>query len=150
MAYARLRAATTADSDGWIHHPTLGAPNCEFTEDLAEHLGPHLGSFLKATIGNATEFIIASVALESSLTDAVRGSSTLVNLLMGLGLAMFLGGLCFKEQTFQPEPRLDAGSDRHRSGDADRPCTPPLIGSCRTRWTRSPKSLRPCCWRSRA
>jgi Ca2+:H+ antiporter len=77
------------------------------TEDLAEHLGPHLGSFLNATFGNATELIIASVALKSGLAEVVRGSlagAALVNLLMGLGLAMFLGGLRFKEQTFRPEP----------------------------------------------
>lgn len=75
------------------------------TEEIAVVLGPSLGGLLNATFGNATELIIGIVALKAGLLDVVKASITgsiMGNLLLVMGLSMLLGGLRFKEQTFQP------------------------------------------------
>lgn len=75
------------------------------TEEIAIVLGPSWGGLLNATFGNATELIIAVVALNKGLVDVVKASlagSIIGNLLLVLGLSVFLGGLKYKEQTFQP------------------------------------------------
>jgi Ca2+:H+ antiporter len=75
------------------------------TEEIAVVLGPSWGGLLNATFGNATELIIAIVALNKGLIEVVKASLTgsiIGNLLLVMGLSMFLGGLKFKEQTFQP------------------------------------------------
>lgn len=75
------------------------------TEEIAVVLGPSWGGLLNATFGNATELIIALVALNAGLIEVVKASLTgsiIGNLLLVMGLSMFLGGLKFKEQTFQP------------------------------------------------
>jgi Ca2+:H+ antiporter len=74
------------------------------TEEIAVVVGPTLGGLLNATFGNATELIIALVALNAGLIDVVKASITgsiISNLLLVMGLSMFLGGLRYKEQTFQ-------------------------------------------------
>ncbi len=73
------------------------------TEELALITGPTIGGLLNALFGNATELIIAIVALKSGLIDIVKASITgsiLANTLLVLGLSMFVGGLRYKEQTF--------------------------------------------------
>jgi Ca2+:H+ antiporter len=84
------------------------------TEELAVVLGPSLGGLLNATFGNATELIIALVALNAGLVDVVKASLTgsiIGNLLLVMGLSMFLGGLRYKEQEFQPVvARVNASS----------------------------------------
>jgi Ca2+:H+ antiporter len=84
------------------------------TEEIAVVTGPTLGGLLNATFGNATELIIALVALKAGLVNVVKASLTgsiIGNLLLVMGLSMFLGGLRFKEQTFQPiVARLNASS----------------------------------------
>lgn len=75
------------------------------TEEIAVLVGPTVGGLLNATFGNATELIIALVALNAGLVDVVKASLTgsiIGNLLLVMGLSMFLGGLRYKEQTFQP------------------------------------------------
>ena len=75
------------------------------TEEIAIAAGPVLGGLLNATFGNATELIIALFALRAGLVDVVKASITgsmIGNLLLVMGLAMLLGGIRFKEQTFQP------------------------------------------------
>ncbi|NJL98337.1 MAG: calcium/proton exchanger [Synechococcaceae cyanobacterium RM1_1_27] len=75
------------------------------TEELAATVGPLVGGLLNATFGNAAELIIALMALRAGLIDVVKATiagSIISNLLLVAGLAMFLGGLRFKEQTFQP------------------------------------------------
>lgn len=75
------------------------------TEEITVIMGPSLGGFLNATFGNATELIIAITALKAGLVNVVKASITgsiIGNLLLVMGLAMFLGGLRRKEQTFQP------------------------------------------------
>ena len=75
------------------------------TEALAEYLGPTLGGLLNATLGNAPEIIISVFALNRGLIGIVKSSLTgsiIGNLLLGLGLSMFVGGLKVKTQTFEP------------------------------------------------
>ncbi len=84
------------------------------TEEIAVVVGPVLGGLLNATFGNATELIIALVALNAGLVDIVKASITgsiIGNLLLVMGLAMLLGGLRYKEQKFQPiVARVNAAS----------------------------------------
>ncbi len=75
------------------------------TEEIAVSLGPSIGGLLNAVFGNATELIIAIVALKEGLVDIVKASITgtiISNLLLVMGLSMFLGGLRYKEQEFKP------------------------------------------------
>jgi Ca2+:H+ antiporter len=84
------------------------------TEGIAEVVGPTLGGLLNSTFGNATELIVSIVALRAGLIEVVKASITgtiVANLLLALGLAMLLGGLRFKEQSFQPAvARINASS----------------------------------------
>jgi Ca2+:H+ antiporter len=75
------------------------------TEEIAVITGPSIGALLNAVFGNATELIIALVALRAGLIDIVKASITgtiVSNLLLVMGLSMLLGGLRYKEQEFQP------------------------------------------------
>jgi Ca2+:H+ antiporter len=84
------------------------------TEELAVVVGPTLGGLLNATFGNATELIIALAALNAGLIEVVKASLTgsiIGNLLLVMGLSMLLGGLRYKEQSFQPVvARVNASS----------------------------------------
>lgn len=84
------------------------------TEEIAVVFGPTLGGLLNATFGNATELIIALVALNAGLVDVVKASLTgsiISNLLLVMGFSMLLGGLRYKEQEFQPiVARVNASS----------------------------------------
>jgi Ca2+:H+ antiporter len=67
----------------------------EATEHAAHHTGPGIGGFLNATFGNAPELIIALIAVNSALTEVVRGSltgSVIGNLLLVLGFSLLFGG----------------------------------------------------------
>jgi len=75
------------------------------TEKMAVVLGPSIGALLNAVFGNATELIISLVALKAGLVDIVKASITgtiISNLLLGMGLSMFIGGLGRQEQKFAP------------------------------------------------
>src|SRR5215475_529492 len=75
------------------------------TEQLAERMGEGVGGLLNATFGNATELIIALVALQAGLHDVVKASiagSIVGNILLVLGAAMLAGGLRHPEQHFNP------------------------------------------------
>lgn len=84
------------------------------TEEIALVVGPSLGGLMNATFGNATELIIAVFALRAGLVNVVKSSITgsiIGNLLLVMGLSMLLGGIKFKEQTFQPTiARLNASA----------------------------------------
>ncbi len=84
------------------------------TEEIAVVLGPSLGGLMNATFGNATELIIAVFALRAGLVNVVKSSITgsiISNLLLVMGFSMLLGGLKYKEQTFQPTiARLNASA----------------------------------------
>ncbi len=75
------------------------------TEEIAVAVGPSLGGLLNATFGNAAELIIALIALKAGLVEVVKSTITgsiIGNLLLMMGLAMFLGGIRYREQEFQP------------------------------------------------
>ncbi len=82
------------------------------TEHLAERLGEGVGGLLNATFGNAAEMIIAFMALlEASRRPELRDSmhaivkasltgSIIGNILLVQGLALLVGGLRHRVQTF--------------------------------------------------
>lgn len=75
----------------------------EGTEEISFYTGPKIGGFLNATFGNATELIISFFALKNGLFDVVKASiagSIIGNTLLVLGASMLIGGIKFKEQTF--------------------------------------------------
>ena len=84
------------------------------TEEIAVVIGPNAGGLLNATFGNATELILAYIALKEGLIDVVKATLTgsiIGNLLLVMGFAVFLGGLRYKEQNFQPiAARLNAST----------------------------------------
>ena len=85
----------------------------ESTEELTTYTGAAVGGFLNATFGNAPELIIAAFALNAGLIDVVKASITgsiLSNLLLGLGLAIFLGGTRHKHQKFNATAAKASGS----------------------------------------
>jgi Ca2+:H+ antiporter len=73
------------------------------TEELAARSGPGIGGFLNVTFGNAAELIIAIFLLAEGLQEVVKASiigSILGNLLLVLGLSMFVGGIRRPKQLF--------------------------------------------------
>ncbi|WP_244913227.1 calcium/proton exchanger [Phormidesmis priestleyi] len=84
------------------------------TEELSVVLGATIGGLLNATFGNATELIIALIALKAGLVDVVQATITgsiIGNLLLVLGFSMLLGGLRYPEQVFhQTAARVNASS----------------------------------------
>ncbi|MFA6940262.1 MAG: calcium/proton exchanger [Clostridiaceae bacterium] len=75
----------------------------ESTEAISHYTGNRIGGFLNATFGNATELIIAFFAMKEGLFDVVKASiagSVIGNILLVLGLSMFVGGLKYKTQVF--------------------------------------------------
>ncbi len=84
------------------------------TEEIAVVIGPNAGGLLNATFGNATELILAYIALKEGLIDVVKATLTgsiIGNLLLVMGFAVFLGGLRYKEQNFKPiAARLNAST----------------------------------------
>jgi Ca2+:H+ antiporter len=76
------------------------------TERIGEITGPQIGGILNATFGNIAELIIAFFALQAGLIDVVKASLTgsiIGNLLLVLGLSVFVGGLKNGRQTFSRE-----------------------------------------------
>jgi Ca2+:H+ antiporter len=83
------------------------------TEELAARTGSTIGGLLNATFGNATELIIAFFALSAGKFDVVKASITgsiIGNLLLVLGLALFLGGLRYPQQKFNRQGASVVGS----------------------------------------
>lgn len=75
----------------------------ESTEAISHYAGNRIGGFLNATFGNATELIIAFFAMKAGLFDVVKASiagSVIGNILLVLGLSMFIGGIKYKTQYF--------------------------------------------------
>jgi Ca2+:H+ antiporter len=79
------------------------------TEEVAGRMGPVAGGLLSGTLGNATELIIALIAVRAGELEVVKASITgsiLGNLLLVFGLSVFLGGIGREKQTFE---RTNAG-----------------------------------------
>ena len=80
------------------------------TEELAARSGPGIGGLLNVTFGNAPELIIALFALQKGLHEVVKASltgSVIGNILLVLGMSMFVGGLGRERQQFN---RVAAGA----------------------------------------
>jgi len=75
----------------------------ESTGTLAAYSGPAIGGLLNATLGNATELIIAIFALHAGHISVVKASlsgSIMGNLLLVLGLSIMAGGAKHNFQRF--------------------------------------------------
>ncbi len=73
------------------------------TDDIACFCGQKIGGLLNATFGNATELIIAFVAMKAGMFDVVKASlagSVIGNILLVLGMSMLAGGIKHKIQKF--------------------------------------------------
>ncbi len=73
------------------------------TDVIACYCGQKIGGLLNATFGNATELIIAFVAMKAGMFDVVKASlagSVIGNILLVLGMSMLLGGIRHKVQSF--------------------------------------------------
>lgn len=73
------------------------------TDVISYYAGQKIGGLFNATFGNATELIIAFVAMKAGMFDVVKASlagSVIGNILLVLGLSMFAGGLKYKTQYF--------------------------------------------------
>ena len=84
---------------GWIGHAT---------EALTARVGEGLGGLLNATFGNAAELIIAGIALSKGLAGVVKAfitGSIVGNILLVLGLSMFLGERNTARAALQPHRR---------------------------------------------
>ncbi|GAB2234954.1 hypothetical protein Droror1_Dr00004227 [Drosera rotundifolia] len=79
------------------------------TEQIAYYTGPTVGGLMNATCGNATELIIAILALYRGKIHVLKNSllgSILSNILLVLGSSLLLGGVANldKEQKFDTKP----------------------------------------------
>ena len=73
------------------------------TDIISCFCGQKLGGLLNATFGNATELIIAFIAMKEGMFDVVKASlagSVIGNILLVLGMSMLLGGIRYKTQEF--------------------------------------------------
>ena len=76
------------------------------TEQLAIRAGPRAGGLLNATFGNITELIISILLILRNETQIVKASLTgsiLGNLLLVLGMSLFVGGLRDDRQRFSSQ-----------------------------------------------
>jgi Ca2+:H+ antiporter len=73
------------------------------TDQLAICIGPRLGGLLNATFGNLTELIVGVLLIAAGNFEVVKASligSIIGNLLLVLGVSLFVGGLGRDEQVF--------------------------------------------------
>jgi Ca2+:H+ antiporter len=76
------------------------------TEQLAEHVGTAIGGLLNVSFGSLAELILALFVLSSGQTEVVRAQLTgsiIGTSLLGLGLAVVIGGAGRVRQTFKRE-----------------------------------------------
>jgi calcium/proton exchanger (cax) len=69
------------------------------TEQISMYTGPKIGGFLNATMGNVPELLISGFAVKAGLYSLVLASlagSILGNILLVMGMSIFIGGLKFK------------------------------------------------------
>ena len=76
------------------------------TEQMSDIAGPAIGGLLNVTLGNAAELILALFVLAAGNVSVVKATITgsiVGNSLLGLGLAIVVGGARREKQTFQRE-----------------------------------------------
>lgn len=76
------------------------------TEQLAQHTGPAIGGLLTISLGSLAELILALFVLAQGQADVVHAQITgsiIGTSLLGLGIAMVVGGATRERQTFKRE-----------------------------------------------
>ncbi len=76
------------------------------TEQIAEHVGPAIGGLLTISFGSLAEVILALFVLAEGRVEVVRAQITgsiIGTSLLGLGLAIVVGGIGRSEQRFKRE-----------------------------------------------
>jgi Ca2+:H+ antiporter len=76
------------------------------TEELALHTGPAVGGLLQVSLGSVAELVLALFVLAQGQADVVHAQITgsiLATSLLGLGLAIVVGGATRERQTFRRE-----------------------------------------------
>jgi Ca2+:H+ antiporter len=74
------------------------------TEQLALHVGPAIGSLLTISLGSVAELLLALFVLASGQAEVVHAQITgsiMATSLLGLGLAILVGGIRRERQQFQ-------------------------------------------------
>lgn len=69
------------------------------TEQISMYTGPKVGGFLNATMGNVPEILICGFAIHAGMYSLVLASlagSIMGNILLVMGMSIFVGGLKFK------------------------------------------------------
>jgi Ca2+:H+ antiporter len=77
----------------------LAAVLGDATEQISLYTGPKVGGFLNATMGNVPELLISAFAVKAGLYSLVLASlagSILGNILLVMGMSIFIGGLKFR------------------------------------------------------
>lgn len=77
----------------------LAAVLGDATEQISMYTGPKVGGFLNATMGNVPELLISGFAVKAGMFSLVLASlagSILGNLLLVMGMSIFIGGLKYK------------------------------------------------------
>ena len=75
----------------------------DFTEDVALRSNEVIGALINVTFGNATELIISIIALRAGMYELIKLSligSILGNMLLVLGSGFLIGGIKYKNLTF--------------------------------------------------
>jgi Ca2+:H+ antiporter len=76
------------------------------TEQLALHLGPAVGSLVTISLGSLAELLLALFVLASGQAEVVHAQITgsiMATSLLGLGLAILVGGITRERQEFRRE-----------------------------------------------
>lgn len=76
------------------------------TEKLARHTGPASGGLLTVTLGSVAELVLAMFVLAQGSAEVVHAQITgsiIGTALLGLGLAIMVGGATREQQSFKPE-----------------------------------------------
>jgi len=77
----------------------LAAVLGDATEQISMYTGPKVGGFLNATMGNVPEILICGFAIQAGMYSLVLASlagSILGNVLLVMGMSIFIGGLKYK------------------------------------------------------
>ena len=78
----------------------------ESTRIIAERVSNTVAALANVTFGNAVEFFVAIFALRQGLVQMVKASiigSIIINVLLLVGLSMFIGGMKYQEQKFNKD-----------------------------------------------
>lgn len=73
------------------------------TSNMTEYIGEKKGGLLAATVGNIPELMMGLWSIKYGMIGMAKAGlmgAVITNMLLGLGLAVFFGGIQFKEQKF--------------------------------------------------